>query len=181
MCKICAKSVLNLCQMWSEDVICSKSIEKKPCHALTSEKTLLLCKRTWSMQLKGFAKYFPWLGKSQQIMMMKENVYWTIGTKRPGKLDTESPLWSLCVGLGESKLILTPLRQCQSALRWLHKSSWCPPHHFYQSTSSHSQTAWCSLQRSQGWRKCVSKSNGRSAFRRPNSPLLGTMQDFCGL
>ena len=69
-----------------------------------------------------------------------------------------------------SKFILTQRRQCQSALRWLHKSSWYPPHHFYQSTSSHSRTAWCLLQWSRGWNKCVSTQNGHSAYRRPNSP-----------
>ena len=75
-----------------------------------------------------------------------------------------------CVGLGETKVLLTPLRRCQSALRWLHKSFWYPPRHFYQSTSSHSRTAWCLLQWSRGWNKCVSTQNGHSAYRRPNSP-----------
>ena len=66
--------------------------------------------------------------------------------------------------------ILTQLRQCRSALRWHHKSSGYSRPRFSQSTSSHSQRAWCCLQRSRGWGRCAATSDGRSAYRRQNSP-----------
>ena len=73
--------------------------------------------------------------------------------------------------VAESQVKLTPPKQCQSALRWPRRSSWYPPPQFCQSTSSHSQRAWCCLQWSQRWRKCVSTSNGCSASRLPYLPL----------